>query len=120
MAELFAILLGCSMATYYLYTGTAVFLSTVTRLGARRPAAANLIWYWCKYPALTYLVLGPVSMHIFADFGIIDTVSWAACDFLWWVCRDAGDDEDHKKLKKKLKDKVTELHGRLVIVPETA
>lgn len=87
----------------------------------RRIPLANLVWYWCKWPALAH-ILSTSILSVLIDGHL---TWWRAGlnilnGFLWWAYRDTGDDNDHKKLRKKLKEKVTQVSGRLVVVPQPA
>lgn len=106
---------------YNVFLYSSVLLKILVLAGHRRSRILNLAWYWSKWPALAFLIIYmPVGLLLGRG------VPWWAWLFeawafgAWWYCKDLGDDDDHKKLKKKLKQKVAVLHGKLIVVPEPA
>ena len=103
----------------YIFAGLALMLRRVW--GQPRWPLANLLWYWAKWPALVSVFFSPIStLMVKGKLGFWDFFNVALCFYIWWTYRDYGDDDDHKKLKKKLKDKVHAVGGKLVVVPEPA
>lgn len=106
---------------YNAYIFTSVAMSIFQALGRQRPRLMNLIWFWTKWPGLVYLITDPVFAVL-----IEGKLGWLRAFFdilglwVWWGNKDQGDDEDHKKLKNKLKEKVTQMRGKLVVVPVPA
>ncbi len=117
---MFAVITVVSYAAYYVFVFAALVLNVCKHLRRPKPAVINVLWYWSKWPALAFLAIGPIAVVVGGDFSLGYAYTAVINAVLWWVSRNIGDDEDHKKLKKKLKDKVAELSGRLVVVPETA
>lgn len=81
--------------------------------------AMNLVWLWSKWPALAYIILNPFFHLLLGEkmnfwFWLFEGLSL----FNWWYYKDMGDDDDWKKLKKKVKEKVAAIGGKLVVVPE--
>ncbi len=117
LASIAVIFFGFS---WYLWQGCSWILFILKVLGKPRWSTANLIWYWTKWPALIYCFIVPIYSITTDQFGPWDAFSFAVSLVVWWYWRNIGDDDDHKKLKKKLGEKVKELQGRLVVVPEPA
>jgi hypothetical protein len=89
--------------------------------GSRRGVAVwlNRVWLYTKYPALVGVFAQPVFTVVLGEK--LDMWDWAACaaGFLVWVMnRDVGDDDWKKKFKKKLKEKIAVIQGKLVVVPQ--
>jgi hypothetical protein len=82
----------------------------------------NRIWYWCKWPALAFLILDPFFYLILGQkmdwsFWLFEALGF----YNWWVYKDAGDDDDEfKKQFKKASQKIIESGGKLIVVPESA
>jgi heme/copper-type cytochrome/quinol oxidase subunit 2 len=118
--------------SFTLYIFSAVFLVLGKTFGKLRTATgkqkrapmhrcANFVWWLTKWPALVDLILEPffhiaLSEKMDVWFWVFEVMGF----YNWWVYRDAGDDDDYKKLKKKLKENVKVLKGKLVVVPEPA
>ncbi len=117
MRYLLALLIIVMACSYYVYLITGAWLYGHKLLRYNKSSLANLLWYWTKWPALGYIILVPVAAVFVDVFGIDDVVNTVLCLIAWWFCRNSGDDDDHKKLKDKLKSKVTQMQGRLVVVP---
>jgi len=82
----------------------------------------NRIWYWCKWPALAFLILDPFFHLVLGQK--MDWLYWvleALGFYNWWAYKDAGDDDDDfKKQFKKAAQKIIESGGKLIVVPESA
>lgn len=102
---------------------SALWLKVCKRVGCSRKHVtfANLVWKYSKpwafigtfaIPALVVLVDGHLSGSHYFDF----VVNLGAL----YLFKDSGDDDFTKKLKKKLKEKVEVLKGKLIVVPEAA
>lgn len=109
------------VTVYNVYIFSAIALAVCKIIGHERWPWANLLWYWCKWPALAYLITDPVF-----DILLDGELSWfsalldAFSIWVWWSYRNHGDDDDYKKLKKKLKESVKAINGKLVVVPVRA
>lgn len=125
MAAIEGILDGC----YSAYLFSAVFLTFnrlwgMLRTNRKRSVftrALKLVWLFSKWPALVFLILDPF-FHFVLDqkmdfwFWLFEALGF----YNWWYYRNMGDDDDWQKLKKKLRDKVAVLRGKLTVVPEPA
>lgn len=82
----------------------------------------NQVWYWCKWPALAFLILDPFfSLVLGLKMGVWYWLFEVLGFYNWYSYRDAGDDDDEwKKILKKAKEKVVEAGGKLTVVPESA
>lgn len=117
VVSLIAVILA-SLSNVYTF---ACVLMVVTRLYGLKVPLVNLLWYWSKWPALAYVIFYlPFIFVLDGQLRWFHGLLWAALTFLWWYCKDLGDDEDHKQLKKKMKEKVIEVRGKLVVVAEPA
>lgn len=81
----------------------------------------NTVWRVTEYPALVYVIFSP------ALWAIVDHSSgfWMLLASLlnalaWIFYKDAGDDDWKKRLKRKAKEVVRAVRGRLVVVPQEA
>lgn len=89
-------------------------------LGAARPHV-NWLWKVTKWPMIVGTYATPV-MTVIVD----GSLNWAqivhfGISLLFWHCfKDIGDDDFTKKLKDKVKEKVQQFRGKLIVVPETA
>lgn len=104
---------------FYVYMFSSLLLS-LCAVRHKKPAWLNFIWYVTKWPALGYICAMPV-IEAFAD--TLDwktSASFAVNLAIWYLNRNAGDDDDYKKWKKRVQSKVTEVKGRLVVVPVPA
>ncbi len=103
----------------YIFTG--VWLKTDTVMKRPHKPRVNSLWRWCKWPALASVVLEiPSQLLLGEKVGMWD---YLACVFnllIWWFYRNVGDDDPMNKLRKKLKEKVAEIGGKLTIVPAGA
>lgn len=87
----------------------------------RGPRIINTLWRWLKWPALVSIMTNiPVDILVGNEVTWLNRAGMAINLCMWWVYRNAGDDDPMDKLKKKLKEKVAEIEGRLVVVPEGA
>lgn len=81
----------------------------------------NSLWYWCKWPALAFLILDPFFHLVLGQK--MDVWYWlfeALGFYNWYSYKDAGDDDDEwKKTVKKAKEKVAQIGGKLTVVPES-
>lgn len=118
--ELLIVLWGALSICFSAY----FLLSLALKFLPMDPAMRHLYsigWWLVKWPALAY-----TPFSITADIAAGDNVSFlAALLFLanltaWWWLRTAGDDDTLNKLKKKMTEKVTEVAGRLTVVPVRA
>lgn len=126
---LIADLTSCSFSVfifsgvYLVIAKTYGKLRMATGKNKRSPAAraANFLWWLTKWPALTDLILEPFFHFVLNEK--MDLWFWffeAFGFYNWWCYKDAGDDDDYTKLKKKLDQRVKMLRWKLVIVPEPA
>lgn len=107
------------VCSYDIFTFAGMLLMGTGTGGKPRRPVLNSLWYVTRWPALAYVCLY-LLLHLLRD-GTLHPWQWFsnAFSFLgWWVFRDVGDDDDYKKLKKKLKDKIAVRKGKLVTVPE--
>lgn len=79
-------------------------------------------WFWCKWPSLAAVIINPWLTHVLYNdpFDVIKCLFFVYSLGIWWLLRNAGDNDEHRKQKRKLKEKVKAVGGRLVVVPETA
>lgn len=107
--------------TIYVACGFSLHLYRENR-GRLPKGRRHGVWKATKWPALLFVVTHPILDFVFSreppDHW--DAIHWGWSAVCWWVCRDAGDDDLKKWLKKKLKDTVQRVGGKLVIVPATA
>lgn len=114
------------VATALALSHDAFILSSLVILAGKRMFCrhfrfANVLWYWTKWPALAAIILFvPLQFLLYEKITWLDLVTRLADAFCWRLCRDMGDDDDHKKLKKKMKEKIKQASGKLIVVPEPA
>lgn len=103
----------------YLFSG--LFLRMAHELGRDRSRVINLIWKWSKWPSLAYVVSAPLldvlnhnEQHWYSSLLYV----WNGV--VWWLYRDMGDDDDFKKLGKRIKEKVAQMGNKLVVIPAPA
>lgn len=117
---LFFINLAASMC-YLIYIVSGLTNRVFRMTGKGNLPVANLLWYWTKWPALASAPLELVVEILLGEpLDWWDYLSFLATVVIWWMYRNDGDDEDHKKLKKKLGEKVADIGGKLVVIPEPA
>jgi hypothetical protein len=77
----------------------------------------NQVWAWLKWPTLAAFVMLPILFMPLNFWGFLGS-SW---NFVcWWFYKDAGDDDDWKRLLKRFAGRVQQLGAKLVIVAEPA
>jgi hypothetical protein len=109
------------LSAYFVYLYSSMALGIRKVMGLPRWPLANLLWYWSKWPALVFIYLSPIIVLLQkGELNWWTAPSVAMSTVAWWLYRNEGDDDDHKKLKKKLKEKVHVLGGKLVVIPEPA
>ncbi len=103
---------GQSILTVYTLASMAVRV----KVGGE---SAKRIWFYTKWPALVAVVaLGIAAKLLTDDDAVPEHLPLMLGLFSWWLGHDAGDDEDEwKKLKKKAREKVRVVAGRLAVVP---
>lgn len=79
----------------------------------------NTIWRWTKWPAFAGLFIQPWSDFAFDNHHWYSPLAYVLNAVVWWSLRNAGDDDISKKLKKKLKEKIEAINGKLVVIPAT-
>lgn len=103
----------------WIWCGVGLLLTRAIGL-PRKPPLLNLCWYYSKPFACVYMITYLPFEWLTDDLSGWD-IMWAIFHvWLWRYYRNIGDDDDHKKLKKKMKEAVTVVNGRLVVVPRPA
>lgn len=108
-------------------SSTVYLVSGLVLTGGKRhlrpvPRIWNHLWRWTKWPALV-AVLTDIPVKVITGSSPINPVDYLALLiglYLWWRYRNAGDDDPWDKLKDAIKEKVAEIHGKLVVVPAGA
>jgi hypothetical protein len=122
MTSVLQIIDGVLSGLYLVYLWSGMALMFRKTMGAPRWPLANLTWYWSKWPAFVSIYFSPVATFLIKEelsWWTLFSVVFNTC--VWWFYKDLGDDDDHKKLKKKVKEKVRAVGGKLVvIIPEPA
>lgn len=114
MASLFLVLLSVGW-TVWIYASMFLRITRILRGPDKRFPIVNLIWYWTRPVAQAYL-FAYWPFQIFLDaVDWWDALFFAIALWCWKDYKDSGDDDDHKKIKKKLKESVKVLNGRLVV-----
>lgn len=118
VGEVIAVIYAILATAWTVWVWSSATLLVCRTAGWPRPAVANLLWYWSKPLAFVYLWTNlPFEYLTKGDLRWFDTM-WAVLNILVWrYYRNIGDDDDHKKLKKKLKETVQNINGKLVVVP---
>lgn len=117
LAEVFSTILGCC---YVIYLWSPLGMQICDLRGWDKKFW-NTLWTWTKWPALgfciAYLIANVLLNHHQHWW---DTALTLSNFFFWWNNKDKGDDDFTRKLKKACKEKVAEIGGKLVVVPEAA
>ncbi len=101
----------------YIYTGLCLILCRAIFWGGWPRVICSVCWRCSKWPALAAAVVEPVLLSFVYDDGPFASALVIAIRLaLWWMYRNAGDDDDTKKLKKMLTETVERLRGKLVVV----
>ncbi len=115
MRHLITTLLNCAWVTYII--SATVIMNRIDKKGW-----FNRTWLWSKWPALASVLFDPLAKILF-DHQSPDTLDiflTAVLLYLWWRYKDSGDDDEFKKLHKRLTESVKDLGGKLVVVPHPA
>ncbi len=108
---------GCML----IYQFCGIYLSLDKLYKKPHPPTLNGWWRWTKWPALCFGLLSiPLQILMHEDIGMWDHLGSLLNLAIWWMYRNAGDDDPMDKLRKKFKEKVAEIGGKLVIVPSGA
>lgn len=112
--------------TAHVWTGTVLLISRpptawITITGRAR-GAANRMWWLTKWPALAGLGIiwfDGVDAGVTPTYNAIFLLIGSA---IWWMVRNAGDDDFRKRRREALHARVAAIAGRLTIVavPEGA
>lgn len=103
-----------SSCAFFTYTGLS---SIFSKSPQHRTSTLRRWWLITKWigvtqPAFTTLVLTVNdAFNPFMAFVIVFNC------WLWWACRNSGDDDFFTKLKKNVTETVKAVAGRLVVVP---
>lgn len=102
-----------------IYTITGTWLLTYRQSWGRpAPRPWNTLWKWAKWPTLLHVFADPVLDVMFADkITVWTTLSWVCNAIVWYYLRNAGDDDLGPKVRKKLLETVSQVGGKLIIVP---
>lgn len=108
--SLFAVFLA------FTWSSSRIFFTKIA--GSRASDLIYQVWTVTKWPALVFVLIGPV-LTVVLDEGI---TAWGVINFAffaatWWACRKVGDDDTTRKRRRKFSVKIQELQGRLVAVP---
>lgn len=102
----------------YAWMASAVFLKFFKMsLPARVLAACRFIFHEGKPLYLTSLLVSAAKQAPSGEPSWLTALWLASMVWLYSVYRDADDDDRWKRRKKKLKDAVKALNGRLVVAP---
>lgn len=102
-------LVWCSSSTY-------LFVARVHHHPVN--SRTNTIWIVLKWPALVGVILQPIDA--FFLMGFIDSFEWFCfITFLsfWLLFRNQGDDDEWKKTRQKVLEKVQRVAARLEVIP---
>jgi hypothetical protein len=96
----------------------AFYLATCVLLARPdlRASRLNTCWKYLKWLCLAAYPVSAVTEMIHHSFDSFDAFTLVSGIISWWLMRDAGDD-DWKKMKEKLTEKIVQIHGRLVVLP---
>jgi hypothetical protein len=114
IAGVFLLVSSMSHLTYSLSGNIMLIIRTH---GKGPTGVFNTIWKWSKWPAFTHLFVNPVADVICGNLRWWCPFIYAINVAVWWVLRNAGDDDWSKKVRKKLTETVKQLGTRLVVVP---
>lgn len=110
-------------ALWMIYVWTGLFLTILKFRAPHRqpPTVVNTAWTWAKWPAFCWLVANPVlTVLLNGHLGWADDITFLINVWIWYAYKDSGDDDLTKKIKKKAKEIVQQVGGKLVIVPQAA
>ncbi len=99
----------------YIFSGIALTSGCKTSL-------INRAWCIAKWPALASVIWDP-AVIIFFDHQAPSTFQILVTAFnawVWYLYRDAGDDDEFKRLLERSTETVKDIGGRLVVVPVRA
>lgn len=97
------------------------YLSLAKAYGFSKLRWPNTLWKWTKWPTIVGIYSQPViSVLLNGKLGWVDLFAFVMGIFAWHINKDLGDDDDFKRKFKKVKEKIVEQAGKLVVVPEPA
>jgi hypothetical protein len=107
--------------TVYVWSGLFLVIWKTLKPHKERPWLLNTVWKWAKWPAFGWLLANPVlTIVLVGHLAWYDDLTFLINIWIWYAYRDAGDDDLTKKMKKKAKEIVQQVGGKLVIVPQAA
>lgn len=113
IAAVQALLAGLWLCWVY----SSVLISMLKIFGKPTWPWLNLIWFYTRPFAQAHLYCYWPAELLISDVQWWDFVAFATAAYCWYAYKNVGDDDDHKKLKKKLNEIVKVLNGRLVVKP---
>lgn len=106
------------LSCWFTYIFSGVFLKTAAPLHGHREVV-NAIWALTKWPALVSIGGMPACEMLMSHKNLHwwDVIFAGLSVWIWWSYRNSGDDDQFKKTKKRALERVSEVGGKLVVVP---